>query len=140
MTNYGSWGGNLVASFFITQFLTSLLWATIAEKHGARLVLGISLLGTAVTCALFGTSTSLPQAFAVRLMQGVFAGAIGVARGSVGRISDSSNEGRAYAIIGYVRSHVAERSGCSHLAPHSFSWGFGGVVGAIIGGSRQCLL
>ncbi|KZV97199.1 major facilitator superfamily MFS-1 [Exidia glandulosa HHB12029] len=118
VANVGSWGGNLVASFFITQFLTSLLWATIAEKHGARLVLFVSLLGTALTCALFGTSTTLPQAFAVRLMQGVFAGAIGVARGTVSQITDSSNEGRAYSIIG-------------------FCWGFGGVVGAIIGGSLE---
>ncbi|EJD40153.1 major facilitator superfamily MFS-1 [Auricularia subglabra TFB-10046 SS5] len=118
VSDVGSWGGNLVASFFITQFLTSLLWATIAERHGARLVLFISLLGTALTCALFGTSTTLPQAFAIRLMQGIFAGAIGVARGCVSHITDSSNEGRAYAIIG-------------------FCWGFGGVVGAIIGGSLE---
>ncbi|KAH7096911.1 major facilitator superfamily MFS-1 [Auriculariales sp. MPI-PUGE-AT-0066] len=118
VVNVGSWGGNLVASFFITQFFTSLFWATIAEKHGARLVLCVSLLGSALTCALFGTATSLSQAFAIRLMQGVFAGAIGVARGSVSRITDQSNEGRAYAIIG-------------------FSWGFGGVVGAIIGGSLE---
>lgn len=35
-------------------------------------------------------------------MQGVFAGAIGVARGSVTGITDQSNEGRAYAILGCV--------------------------------------
>lgn len=33
-------------------------------------------------------------------MQGVFAGAIGVARGCVSFITDPSNEGRAYAILG----------------------------------------
>jgi len=32
----------------------------------------------------------------------VFAGSIGVARGSVAFITDPSNEGRAYAILGYV--------------------------------------
>ena len=36
----------------------------------------------------------------IRLMQGVFAGAIGVARGAVTGITDPSNEGRAYAILG----------------------------------------
>lgn len=35
-------------------------------------------------------------------MQGVFAGAIGVARGCVAGITDQSNEGRAYAILGSV--------------------------------------
>ena len=61
----------------------------------------ISLLGSAVTCFLFGTATSIEQAMAIRLMQGIYAGAIGVARGTVASITDQSNEGRAYAILGY---------------------------------------
>lgn len=112
------WTGILVSTFFLTQFLTSLLWATVAEKHGRRVVLVLSLLGSAVTCFIFGTSTTLQQAIVIRLSQGVFAGAVGVARGSVAFITDSSNEGRAYAILG-------------------FCWGFGGVAGAIIGGSFE---
>ncbi|RDX45232.1 major facilitator superfamily MFS-1 [Lentinus brumalis] len=114
----GYWTGLLVSTFFLTQFLTSLLWATVAAKHGPRVVLTISLLGSAVTCCLFGTSTSIQQAIAIRLMQGVFAGAIGVARGCVASITDPSNEGRAYAILG-------------------FCWGFGGVSGAIVGGTFE---
>lgn len=112
------WTGILVSTFFLTQFLTSLLWATVAEKHGRRAVLVVSLLGTAVTCLMFGTATSLMQAVCIRLLQGVFAGSVGVARGSVAFITDPSNEGRAYAILG-------------------FCWGFGGVAGAIIGGSFE---
>ncbi|EMD35508.1 hypothetical protein CERSUDRAFT_157305 [Gelatoporia subvermispora B] len=114
----GYWTGILAAMFFLTQFLTSLLWATIAAKHGQRIVITISLLGSAVTCFLFGTSTSLRQAIAIRLMQGIFAGAIGVARGCVTFVTDQSNEGRAYAILG-------------------FCWGFGGVAGAIVGGTFE---
>jgi MFS family permease len=110
--------GLLVSTFFFTQFMTSLLWATVAEKYGQRLVLFVSLLGGSLTCALFGTSTTLKQAIAIRMMQGVFAGAIGVARGCVTVISDPSNEARAYAILG-------------------FCWGLGGVSGAIIGGSFE---
>ncbi|KAF7795685.1 hypothetical protein EIP86_006850 [Pleurotus ostreatoroseus] len=96
----GYWTGILVSTFFLTQFLTSLLWATVAAKHGQRLVVGISLLGSAITCVLFGTSKTIQQAMAIRLAQGVFAGAIGVARGTVASITDPSNEGRAYAILG----------------------------------------
>ena len=110
--------GLLVSTFFFTQFMTSLLWATVAEKYGQRLVLFVSLIGSSVTCALFGTSTTLKQAIVIRLMQGVFAGAMGVARGCVTIISDPSNEARAYAILG-------------------FCWGLGGVSGSIIGGSCQ---
>ncbi|KAH8103084.1 major facilitator superfamily MFS-1 [Cristinia sonorae] len=114
----GYWTGLLVSTFFLTQFLTSLLWATVAAKHGSRTVLFVALLGSSVTCCLFGTSTTIQEAMAIRLMQGVFAGAIGVARGSVTGITDQSNEGRAYAILG-------------------FCWGFGGVSGAIVGGTFE---
>ncbi|KAH7887062.1 hypothetical protein F5I97DRAFT_1872838 [Phlebopus sp. FC_14] len=110
--------GILVAAFFLTQFLTSLLWATVAERHGRRTVLTLSLFGSAITVLMFGTSTSLRQAIAIRLLQGIFAGAVGVARGCVASVTDVTNEGRAYAILG-------------------FCWGFGGVAGAIIGGSFE---
>ncbi|KAF9475124.1 major facilitator superfamily MFS-1 [Pholiota conissans] len=112
------WTGILVSTFFLTQFLTSLLWATVAEKHGRRVVLMISLLGSAITCLIFGTATTLQQAICIRLLQGIFAGAVGVARGCVAFVTDPSNEGRAYAILG-------------------FCWGLGGVAGAIIGGSFE---
>jgi hypothetical protein len=75
--------GLLVSTFFFTQFMTSLLWATVADKYSQRLVLFVSLLGSSVTCAIFGTSTTLKQAIVIRIMQGVFAGSIGVARGCV---------------------------------------------------------
>lgn len=65
-------------------------------------MLTVALLGSALTCSLFGTSTTLQQAMCIRLLQGVFAGAVGVARGCVAFVTDSSNEGRAYAILGFA--------------------------------------
>ncbi|KAL5641261.1 hypothetical protein ACGC1H_001670 [Rhizoctonia solani] len=114
----GYWAGILVSVFFVTQFFTSLLWATVADKHGQRAVLFVSLLGSALTCTTFGLASNLPQAITIRMAQGVFGGAVGVARGTVAGITDSSNEGRAYSILG-------------------FSWGLGGVAGAIIGGALE---
>ncbi|QRW05140.1 major facilitator superfamily transporter [Ceratobasidium sp. AG-Ba] len=52
----GYWTGILVSVFFITQFITSLLWATVADRHGRRAVLFVSLLGNALTCTMFGFS------------------------------------------------------------------------------------
>ncbi|KAF7351232.1 Histone H2B [Mycena sanguinolenta] len=112
------WTGILVSTFFLTQFLTAILWATVANKQGRRFVLVASLLGSAVTCVVFGTCTTLEQAICVRLLQGIFAGAVGVARGSVAFVTDPTNEGRAYAILG-------------------FCWGMGGVAGAIVGGAFE---
>ncbi|KAF7318868.1 Histone H2B [Mycena chlorophos] len=107
-----------VSTFFLTQFLTAILWATVADKYGRRFVLVVSLLGSAIACVVFGTSTTLQEAICIRLLQGVFAGAVGVARGSVSFVTDSTNEARAYAILG-------------------FCWGMGGVAGAIVGGAFE---
>lgn len=74
--------------------------ATVAEKHGQRAVLLISLIGSSVTCFLFGTSTTMSEALVIRLLQGTFGGAIGVARGTVAVITDQTNEGRAWAVLG----------------------------------------
>ncbi len=106
-----------MSAFFVTQFLTSILWATIADKHGRRAVLFLSLLGSSLTCAAFGTSRTFPEAVTIRLLQGIFGGSIGVARGAVAAITDSTNEARAYATIG-------------------FCWGLGGVAGMNPRGSR----
>lgn len=91
----------------INVFMSPTFQATVAEKHGRRVVLVLSLLGSAVTCSLFGTSTTLQQAIVIRLAQGVFAGAVGVARGSVAFVTDATNEGRAYAILGSVFFYIA---------------------------------
>ncbi|KZV85556.1 major facilitator superfamily MFS-1 [Exidia glandulosa HHB12029] len=116
----GYWTGILVSVFFLTQFATSLLWAALADVSfiGRRNVLFVSLLGSTLTCTVFGTARSFGTALAIRLVQGVFAGAIGVARSGVASVTDETNEGRAYAIMG-------------------FAWGLGGVFGAVIGGTFE---
>lgn len=111
----GFWAGIVSSVFFLTQFLTSLLWSNVSNKHGRRVVLFSSLLGNAITLILFGCSTSLGMAICARLGQGIFNGAIGVARGAVRDLTDSTNEGTAIAWIGLC-------------------WGMGGIAGAIIGG------
>ncbi|KAK1225220.1 hypothetical protein PQX77_011900 [Marasmius sp. AFHP31] len=112
------WTGILVSVFFLAQFLTSLLWATLAEKSSPRAVLSLCLLGSALSTLVFGASDSLWVAMVSRLAQGVFAGSIGVAKSSIGAITDSSNEGKAYAILG-------------------FCWGLGGIAGGVVGGTFE---
>jgi MFS family permease len=125
--------GVVASLFFLSQFLTSLLWASIAQKHGRRIVLAVSLLGNAASLILFGSSKNTGQACVARLAQGLFAGAVvslslslkinltlsqGVARGAVRDVTDPSNESRAYTLVG-------------------LSWGLGGTVGPIIGGLTE---
>lgn len=114
-SDVGFWAGIVSASFFFAQFLTSLMWASVAGKRGRRFVLAISLLGNALTMVLFGTSQNLGSAIFIRLAQGFFNGAVGVAKGAIRDITDDTNEGRAYALMG-------------------FCWGMGGIIGPILGG------
>ncbi|KAM0750505.1 hypothetical protein T439DRAFT_289689 [Meredithblackwellia eburnea MCA 4105] len=114
----GFWAGIVSCVFFLSQFLTSLLWVSVAEKHGRRAVLFSSLLGNAVTLALFGTSKNLGSAICIRLGMGVFNGAVGVARSAVQSITDPTNESRAFTYMG-------------------LSWGLGGIVGSIVGGLAE---
>ncbi|KAJ1023113.1 hypothetical protein NDA16_003266 [Ustilago loliicola] len=114
-SDVGFWAGIVSASFFFAQFLTSLMWASVADKRGRRFVLAISLLGNAVTMMAFGTSQNLGTAIFIRLAQGFFNGAVGVAKGAIRDITDETNEGRAYAQMG-------------------FCWGMGGIIGPILGG------
>lgn len=113
--NVGFWAGMVSAMFFLAQFLTSLLWATAAARYGRRNMLQLSLVGSTVALILFGTSRGLVSAIVFRFAQGLFAGAVGVARGSARDLTDETNESRAYAKMG-------------------FFWGMGGIVGPIIGG------
>lgn len=61
------WGGadgigNLISVFFITQFFTSLLWSSIADRHGRRAVIVASMAGSAIALVIFGTSESVCKA------------------------------------------------------------------------------
>lgn len=89
------WSAVVASCFFLAQFLTSLLWVSIAEKHGRRAVLFSSMCGNSITLILFGCSRNLRTAIAVRLGQGLFSGAIGVARGGVRTVTNRSNEGES---------------------------------------------
>jgi MFS family permease len=83
----GFWTGNLVSVFFITQFFTSLLWSGIADKYGRRLVLVVSLLGSAI-------SESVCETVAVRCdTNGNFTAVVTFGTsGSVSRLSFTSHD------------------------------------------------
>lgn len=111
----GFWAGIVSSLFFFAQFLTSLMWSSVAEKKGSRFVLRASMIGNSLSLIAFGFAPNLPLAILFRLSQGFFNGAVGVAKGAVRSLTDETNEGRAYAQMG-------------------FWWGMGGIVGPILGG------
>lgn len=114
------WSGVVAASFFLAQFLTALLWVSVANKHGRRVVLFASLVGNGITVILFGASKNLGSAITTRLALGLFnglslhftfvryhmltraslIGAVGVARSAVTDVTDDSNRPKAYNLVG----------------------------------------
>ncbi|GAA5942487.1 hypothetical protein JCM10213_004789 [Rhodosporidiobolus nylandii] len=112
------WTGVVAAVFFLSQFLTAMLWVSIADKHGRRIVLLSSLVGTGLSVMAFGTSKNLGTAICTRLLMGLANGAVGVARSAVTDITDESNRSTAYTLLGLV-------------------WGLGGIVGSVLGGTLE---
>ncbi|BGP39895.1 hypothetical protein JCM10450v2_003869 [Rhodotorula kratochvilovae] len=112
------WTGVVAAVFFLSQFLTAMIWVSVAEKHGRRAVLCASLLGNGLTVMAFGTSRNLGTAICTRLAMGLFNGAVGVARSAVQDVTDETNRSTAYTILGLL-------------------WGMGGIVGSVLGGTLE---
>ncbi|KPV75489.1 uncharacterized protein RHOBADRAFT_53461 [Rhodotorula graminis WP1] len=112
------WTGVVAAVFFLSQFLTAMIWVSVADKHGRRAVLCASLLGNGLTVMAFGTSRNLGTAICTRLAMGLFNGAVGVARSAVQDVTDESNRSTAYTILGLL-------------------WGMGGIVGSVLGGTLE---
>ncbi|GAA5857516.1 hypothetical protein JCM8547_009312 [Rhodosporidiobolus lusitaniae] len=112
------WTGIVSSVFFLSQFITAMIWVSVSAKHGRRAVLCSSLVGSGLTVIAFGTSTNLGTAITTRLAMGVFGGAIGVARSAIQDVTDESNRSAAYTILGLV-------------------WGLGGIAGNVVGGMLE---
>lgn len=110
----GLWAGYVSAAFFLTQFATALLWANASVRFGRRAVLFTSLLGNTVMLLCYGTCKSVILMVVIRLFQGACNGALGVARSAIKDITDPTNEGRAYSVLGLC-------------------WSLGGIIGPILG-------
>ena len=106
----GYYTGILGASFFLSQFITALMWSNFSENYGRRFTLFVSLFGNALCTALFGLCSNFSEAIFIRLLQGLFSGAVGVSRSSVKVITDNTNESRAYGILSFFWFRLYLRS------------------------------
>jgi MFS family permease len=61
-TELGFYTGLLEASFHVGQLVGALVWGALSDVIGRRPVLLSGLLWTAISCTLFGLSTSFPMA------------------------------------------------------------------------------
>lgn len=97
------------------QMLMSPVLGALADRHGRRPVILVTVLMNAALMLGFGFSTSFRVAVLLRLCQGLSAGAMIAGRAYIADITDDTNETSAFALLGLV-------------------WGTGDILGPILGG------
>lgn len=68
------WAGITAATFSLSQCLTAVPWGRASDKIGRKPAILIGLTFTLVFTLMWGVSTSLPAAIAIRALTGAFNG------------------------------------------------------------------
>ncbi len=95
--------GWLTGVYSLATFLAAPILGQLSDRHGRKVVLAISLAGTAVGYALFAVgiiTKNIPLLFASRLMDGITGGNIAVARAVIADISTPKNRTRNFGLVG----------------------------------------
>ena len=90
----GSYAGWLAASFMLGRALTSVPWGWVADSHGRRTVLVISLALSAVGSLAFGLSPTFAAAMSFRFLLGASNGIMGSIKVLVSELA-TTEEGEA---------------------------------------------
>jgi MFS family permease len=106
-----------VSAFPLAQFLTAVSWGRASDRHGRKPVILFSLTCTMITSLLWGFSSSIWMALAVRALAGAANGTVGI-----------------------IRTSVAEMVPWKELQPRAFSvmplvWNIGSIFGPTLGGA-----
>ncbi|KAH7197263.1 major facilitator superfamily domain-containing protein [Fusarium flagelliforme] len=112
----GSWVGVTSGVFSISQSITAVAWGRASDAYGRKPTIILGLISTMVCFIIWGMSTSLPMAIAVRAIQGGGNGNVGI-----------------------IRTMVAEMVPERELQPRAFSimpvvWSIGSIIGPSFGG------
>ncbi|EFH29801.1 MAG: MFS transporter [Lactobacillus mulieris] len=68
------WSGFIYAGMYIVSAITSPLWGKLADKKGRKLMILRASFGMAIAIGAMGLVTNVYQLFALRCLQGLFAG------------------------------------------------------------------
>ncbi len=110
--------GFLIASYPILQFFGAPILGVLADKHGRRKILTVSLVGTFIGYILFAVgiiTQNIWMLFLGRSIDGFTGGNISIAQSAIADISDETNKSRNFGLIG-------------------MAFGLGFVIGPYIGG------
>jgi DHA1 family tetracycline resistance protein-like MFS transporter len=135
--------GFLSASFPLAQFFGAPLLGALADRHGRKPILTLSLIGTFVGYILFVWSViegNLPLMFFSRALDGFTGGNISIAMASISDISDEKSRTKNFGLIGmafglgfilgpYIGGVLAD-----HTIYHGFNYSTPFIAAAILAG------
>ncbi|EMR62733.1 putative major facilitator superfamily transporter protein [Eutypa lata UCREL1] len=110
------WAGATSSVFSLAQSITAVPWGRASDRFGRKPTILVGLFCTMVCFLIWGVSTSLPMAIAIRAIQGASNGNVGI-----------------------IRTMVAEMVPERELQPRAFSimplvWSIGSIFGPAFGG------
>ncbi|KAG5765623.1 hypothetical protein H9Q72_006309 [Fusarium xylarioides] len=95
-TDIGAYVGFFEVLFLAAQALTSIFWVTMADKFGGKTILICVLLGTTISSAIFGFSSSLWQMALCRCFMGMVSGGDVAVHTMIGKRCMTETEASAY--------------------------------------------
>ena len=92
--------GLIVASYSIMQFLFAPIFGAVSDRYGRRMILFVSLLGTALGFVVVGLATALWMVYAGRILDGITGGNISTAQAYIADVTSRENRARGMGLIG----------------------------------------
>ncbi|KAF4500210.1 tetracycline resistance (probable transport) [Fusarium agapanthi] len=125
-TDIGIYVGFFEVLFLAAQALTSIFWVTIADRFGGKTILICILIGTTISSATFGFSSSLWQMAFCRCFMGILSGGDVVIRVMIGKRCMTETEAtHGFSLssfagsIGMASGLVIGHSLASHVSHYS---------------------
>ncbi|KAH9054518.1 MFS general substrate transporter [Lactarius vividus] len=111
----GYYAGLIVSLYFAAEAVTVLQWSRLSDRVGRKPVLLFGLLGTIISCILFGLSRSFSALVLSRCLNGMLNGNTGVMKSMMAELTDETNMAHGFSLI-------------------TITWAVGSTIGPFIGG------
>ncbi|GAA6062569.1 hypothetical protein JCM10212_004882 [Sporobolomyces blumeae] len=111
----GYWAGIIESLFAFSTFMTVLAWGRLSDRIGRKPVLIIGLSGVCLSIVAFGLAKSFVGLVIARVSGGLLNGNVAVIKGTMGEITDETNQARAFSFL-------------------PLAWSLGSVIGPLLGG------
>jgi|ERR1700752_749587 len=92
--------GLLFASYSVMQLIFSPILGGLSDKHGRRLVLLLSIIGTGIGFLILGLAKTVVMLFIGRILDGITGGNISTAQAYIADVTTEENRAKGMGLIG----------------------------------------